>query len=229
MDSLFARVVLVLLPAFSFCACDVVPKAPQGSPRVEVEVTVSLDDSYGKKLKDVGAELGSAIADMVLSRADLGLRFYPVPSAQYQPNDPRPEYLMSVEVGSLDIILDHRTVQMTGTEPAVVTVVSEIGCTATATVTKRRANGPPLMVGRTTGRCSWSASTSPDTPSPEPRVSYVLNRENSDKQPLMLPADDLLRAAEKGVASAFSSLVVPVDRELSLRGPNRAAQAAEPQ
>ena len=61
---------------------------PEESPRVEVELVVEVPDAFYDALEGEDRdELEQAIAERVLSLADLGMRFYPVPTSEYGGGD----------------------------------------------------------------------------------------------------------------------------------------------
>jgi hypothetical protein len=224
MHHLTARVSLALLAVLTCSSCETISSAPKGSPRVELEVVVNLDATYSTKLTGSNPELLRAIADLAMTKADLGLRFYPVLSSQYGPKDPRPEYLLTVDVRDLDITFDHSTTQVEGGEPIIKIFIKQVDCAVSATLSKRRATGPALVVGRSEGKGSTVVASS----NTESKTSYPVNRQGADKQPLVLLHTDLVLTTEKGLLQALSGLLSPVDREMSLRGAPHEAQPATP-
>ena len=213
-----------LLAALACASCETIDQAPKGSPRVELEVTVNVDASYSGKLAGVGDDLARAIADLVLTKADLGLRFYPVLSRQYGPKDARPEYLLIVDVRDLDVQLQQQTAPRDGSEPQVEASIKQLDCWVTATLSKRRTTGPALLVGRSESK--GSAIVANDQ-SAAAKQTYTLKRANAEKPAPPLLHTDLVRATEKGLGSALTGLLIPVDRELALRH-GAGAPAASP-
>lgn len=208
----------VSLAFAAVAACTGVSTAPTGSPRVEVEVTVNMDPSFTRKLPEAGADLTRAVVAMVMTQADLGLRFYPVLSSDYGPNDTRPEYLLSVDVTDLDVAVDRpMTTATPGAPPVAGTpVIRQVDCVVTTTVSKRRTAGPALMVGRSTGRGTVSATTTTTTEGTD-RTAYTLTRTDDQQPAVTLLHTDLMKATEKGLTLALAELVKPVDRELGPR------------
>ena len=111
MNNIIVRGSVALAATLFFTSCADIPRAPAGSPRVELEVQIKLDDTYTSQLQGAGSELLEAVADVVLAKADVGLRFYPVLSQNYGRKDPRPDYVMAIEVRDLEICYGHRTIQ----------------------------------------------------------------------------------------------------------------------
>lgn len=190
-------------------------RAPDGSPRVEAELAVQIDDSFVGSFASVGqaVELGDATSDMVLSLADIGTRFYPVPSEEYASKDVRPRYVMSIQIEDLDFEFGSETTEETEGEPVTRFFVTGVSCVATATVEKRRKHAPPLVVGQGAGdgqvrvRGTVESSDAGDT--------YEVRRRANDGQVVLVRREDVLDAAEKAVIDAMRGVVRAVDREFS--------------
>jgi hypothetical protein len=130
--------------------CKDIPRAKSGLPRVEVEVAVTLDDSFAEKLEGVDDQFRKAVTDAVLSEANVGLRFYPVLTDQYSEGQARPPYLMSVQLRGLGLEVDEARQTKKDGETARLRWISRVSCSAETTLEKRREDGPPLMVDRAT-------------------------------------------------------------------------------
>ncbi len=203
------------LLAWLFCpSCQTVSSAPEGSPRLELEVVVDVDPSYAGKLQVTGEDFTRSVRDLVLSKADVGMRFYPVLSTQYQPKDPRPEYLMTVRVEDLDVALEHRTITKVDADPVVETFVKHVGCAVSTELTKRRKTGPPLTVGRANGR-GTTVVTGGEKETREP--TCMLKRETG-KPELTVSRADLLQGIGLALDRALVEVVASADREVSIRG-----------
>jgi hypothetical protein len=214
MNRPIAVVSLSLVAAFA--SCTGLSTAPTGSPRVETEVVVNMDPSFTRKLPAAGADLTRAIVALVMSRADLGLRFYPVLSSSYGPKDPRPEYLLTVDVADLDVAVERPMTQTAGSPPVAGTpFVRQIDCVVTTTVAKRRTTGPALTVGRSTGRGTVTATTT--TAEGADRTTYTLPKTDDQQPALTVLHVDLMKATEMGLKMALTELVKPVDREFAPR------------
>lgn len=225
MNNTIARGSVALAAILFFTCCADIPRAPAGSPRVELEVQIKLDDSYTGQLRGAGPELLEAVADVVLAKADVGLRFYPVLSQNYGRQDPRPDYVMTVEVRELEIGYGHRTLSKKGEEPVLETFVDKLDCSVSATITKRRKQGPSLTVGHFDGEGSTTVVAHEGQAHGDSH-SYEVKRDE-DKSALTVARSDLLRATDRGLGKALKGLITPVDRELSFR--NQAEQPASPQ
>ena len=77
------------------------------------------------------------IEDAVLSRADLGLRFYPVLARQYASGSHHPEYLMTIDVRALDFDIDHRTITHPDSDPVIETFVRQVDCSVATSASTR--------------------------------------------------------------------------------------------
>ena len=100
----------------AFMTGDPFYKASKESPRVEVEVVVDIEGSLYDGLVDVEneRELNEAISYVVLSLADVGLRFYPILSQDYGKKDTHPQHRMVVQVQELVIDTEHELVEDRG-------------------------------------------------------------------------------------------------------------------
>ena len=212
MNKTIARGSVALVATLFFTSCTDIPRAPAGSPRVELEVQIKLDDTYTGQLQGAGPELLEAVADVVLAKADVGLRFYPVLSQNYGRRDPHPDYVMTVEVRDLEIRYGHRTLSDKGKEPTLETFVDKLDCSVSATITKRRAQGPSLTVGHFDGAGSITVGEHRSDDS----QSYEVKRAEG-KGAMTVARSDLLRATERGLGRALKGLITPIDRELSFR------------
>ena len=214
---------VVVLTALVLSSCETMTTAPAGLPRVELEVTVNVREGYSGKLMVAGPELTRAVADVVLARSDLGLRFYPVLSTQYGPKDPRPEYQLTVDVLDLALHIDHRTTRVEGSEPQITPVITQLDSSIAATLMRRRPVGPPLVVGRAEGKGLTSVETSS---APGTKETYAVTRDG--KQPRNVGRDVVLQVTDRGVTQALTALVGPVDRELALRAAAPSTPAPQP-
>jgi hypothetical protein len=194
-------------------ACAGISKAPKGSPRVELEVALKVAPSFTDKLEAAPQALDELVAEQVMSQADVGLRFYPVASSAYGPDDVRPTYLLSVEIQDLEIDLGHKTVEgEPGQDPTLVTLVKGLRCIAVLEVMKRREEGPALTVG--TASQSGSMEVSQRRPElPEPVFAV---RRDEGQQSLQVCGEDLQSAVRRAVESALKKLTGPIDRDLTL-------------
>ena len=192
--------------------CSGISQAPKGSPRVELEVGVKIDPSYTSAVTGLDADFTKSFTDIVISDADVGLRFYPVLSTEYEASHARPDYVMSVDLENLKIGLDHRKVENEGEEPVLETSVRQVECSVNVTVTKRRPEGPDLTVGSHTSTGVSGASVPPPAP------TYAVVRTGEDKKELLVSKTDLLRAARTALEKSLAALVPPIDRELALQG-----------
>lgn len=215
-----------LTAALSCPSCQTMSTAPRGSPRVEVEVSVALDESFTAKLEKAAADdaVARAVVEQVLAQADLGLRFYPVLARDYGPRDQRPEYALAVSIADLEAKFAHRTVQPVGSDPVVETSVQSLACAVSTVLTKRRAEGqgPALTVARGTGRGETVAASG--APGDEPAVA--VSRAAANEAPVSCRRADLVLATRRALDRALADLVPAVDRELALSSGHGEAPAA---
>lgn len=197
--------------------CEGVSRAPAGSPRLELGVTVRVDDSYRGKLQGAGQELAQAVTDAVMARADIGLRFYPVLMSDYGDNDAYPDYRLNVVVRDLDVKIDHRTIPQKDADPVVEVFAKRIDCAVESTLVKDRvasSRGPDLTVGASTQK--GSAAAKPVDEESEV-TSYVVLREGNDLQPVTVGQPDLMRAVDQALVRSLRDLVTPISREEAFR------------
>src|SRR5262249_14216654 len=75
---LLARISFLIAP---LVGCAQIPKAPEATPRTELEVAVRVDPTIAGMLhqSEDQESVERIVASTILSLADVGLRFYPVP------------------------------------------------------------------------------------------------------------------------------------------------------
>ena len=199
---------LAAIAALPFAACQTISSAPEGSPRVEVELLVEVaDDVYAPFHADVARdEINAIIEETIFPIADVGLRFYPVHSGVYQPDDDRPEYLLKVRIESFDVVLDHTMVEEEGVDPWILTEIATVECSTHAIFEKRRPNAPPLPVGSET--VSGAARVDP-----EPPGTFLLQYEPLTGERLLLSRVAIEDAVNNAVKRVLIKLQKPIDRE----------------
>ena len=197
-------------------ACSTIPKAPEGSPRIEVELALEIDEPFVEplQLEDKKA-LAASFDQTVLDRADVGLRFYPVLSELYESDDQRPPYLLTVVARDLEVEYEFKTKKgAEGEEPEVITELSSLRCNVTATLERRRQGRPPLPVARSKQEIHWNVND------PEAGVdTYPLKPIEEGDEALAVAQDDVTLGLERAVNAALKGLVESIDRELSLTQP----------
>lgn len=191
-------------------------KAPEHSERVEVELFVRLDEAVFADLDGdaVRTELELATHDTVLDLADVGLRFYAIPTDDYGDADAHPEHVLRVEIESLTVHTEQELVEQEGQEPWMRTFVDHVSCTASAAVEKRRPDGPPLVVGRARGVGRTGVDDEPHGP-----TAFAVVHESEAE--LTVSKHALLETIEEAVIVALREVVEPVDRELAGPAPTR--------
>jgi len=201
-------------------------RAPEGSPRVEAELTVRVDDAFMEAFASVeeAVELGGATAELVLDLADVGTRFYPVPSEEYESPESRPRYYMEVEIDGLAFGFDTETVSVPATgeavdgeeeapvvETATVTnvVLRTVTCSASAWLKKRRKEAPSLVVGHSNAEGVVRVPIEIDIEA----ESYTVR--SDDGQAVAVRREDVLEAVDRAVVGALRDMVRAVDREFA--------------
>ena len=92
---------LFSLSALLVSSCRGVSDAPEGFPRVETELAVEIDPSFAGSLTrgPNGPSVEEVVVRTVESLADMGLRFYAVPTRSYTDEGlERPPFLMTVSL-----------------------------------------------------------------------------------------------------------------------------------
>jgi hypothetical protein len=191
--------------------------APEGSPRVELELTVDPQDSLFEVFGNVEVEdeLRSSMSDLVLSMADVGMRFYPILDEQYGRNDEHPPYVMNVSLSDLVLESKNRLIEEEGAEPRIETTISSLSCMATVSIEKRREGAPPLVVAHSQGSGAIAVKTRSDEDST--RTMYPAERLVKDGPVPEVSRKDVLAAIEEAVTDALRGTVRAVDRDLALR------------
>ena len=185
---------------------------PKGTPRVEVELAVLVEESFLDALVDVDmdSELVAAVKQAVLEKADFGLRFYATPSESYGAGDRRPPYLMTVELDALSVVFDHEMIEKEEEEPRIETSVDEIHCSVSASVERRREDAPSLVVARSSAAGRVSAERSSEVIEAEPGYTPVLD----GAAPKVL-RKDIVRAVHAAMHKALAAMRTPIDREFA--------------
>lgn len=195
-------------------------KAPKGAPRVEVELVVEVDDAcYAQLAEDADREaLNAAIADTVLSYADVGMRFFPILTDTYESRDARPERMMTVRVEKIGINTEHERMEEEGEAPWVESSVKSLDSMATASLEKRRKGAPSLVVGRGMGKSHVRAKSDDEFADGKP--TYHVKREADDHEELWVTNEDVQDAVGKAVINALREIVEPADRDLAAEDGN---------
>lgn len=193
-------------------------RAPEGSPRVEIELVVAVQDEFYAHIDDEDARqtLEGEIAELVLSHADVGLRFYPIASESYAANDPRPAYVMFVDVRELEVDADHDLIEEEGRASYVDSTLRGLDCLVLASVEKRRESGPPLRVGKGEGRGHVYVGAPPQD-GPE-QASYRIKRWSPEHQIMDVLHSDVLAVVDEAVVDALREVIRPIDRDFELTG-----------
>jgi hypothetical protein len=203
-----------VLPALG---CQNIKSAPEGSPRVEVELIVQVDSAVYEPFdaevdKD---ELRKLVQDAVLPLADVGLRFYPVPSDAYSSGDERPEYALTIHVQRFEPVLDHKLIEEEGQEPRIETHLDGAKAISAAVFERRRDNAPALLVG------SMQAEGKSKADDEEPG-DYLLSHETQSGEDILLARRLFSESIEESAEKALSLLQKPIDREFDLPEGKRA-------
>jgi hypothetical protein len=201
------------LPLLSTAACNTISKAPEGSPRVEVELVVVVGDDFLGALEDTDQDspLVDAIEQKALSMSDVGLRFYPVLSSEYGSGMDHPEYRLTLDVRQLDVLLDHKMIEEEGEEPRIETRVDRIACTVKAAFDRNIEGRPTLPAGRASATSEVRTSSSPAAP------GYGVEG-GTEEKPLVVSEADILLAVERAINTALKKLQEPIDREFTSSG-----------
>ena len=209
---------LILPLALAATACQSIKAAPEGSPRVEVELIVKVDPAaYDEFAEEVDRDqLQKLVEDAVLPLADVGLRFYPVPSDAYKGDDTRPEYALTVEVQRFAAVLSNTLIEEEGKAPYIQTLLEKGQATASATIERRRDDAPALVVGReqADGDAVVKDGETGD---------LLLRHETQTGEKILLPHTAFSQAIEEAVERALGMLQKPIDREFQVPG-----EAAKP-
>lgn len=196
------------------------PKPPENSPRIEVELTVEVDEGVWGDLVEHG-DLEAAIQARVHEVADLGMRFYPVLSSQYAEGNARPEYVLAVRVTELAIETDHRSVEKKDEAPRIESKVKGLDARATAVVQRRREGGPALVVSNADGEGHVFAvgQTRVEELSAAGQPVFGVVKTDAMHQDLRVCESDVLQTVDEAVVDALRGVIKGVDRELGIGAP----------
>jgi hypothetical protein len=190
--------------------CQSIPETDPGWTREELEVAVKVDPLIAKLLRqqEDAAVLDTVVSETIFELADVGLRFYPVPSNTYEEGQQHPQYLLTVQIQDLSAKLAGDAVQA-ARESKPGNELESVRCTAVATLVKRRNGGPPLIVGKSSGfgqaRAQEAAANLSSMLDFELQAPYGL--------PPRLRSEDLRMSIRTAVHEALEQLVKPIDRE----------------
>jgi len=205
------RILPLALLLFPLTSCEsLTGVAPEGTPRIETELAISIERDFLGALADADASLSEEIKTIVREEASLGLRFYPTPTSEYGANDMHPDYLMLVEVESLVVNFEHEMIEVEGEEPRIVTEIGSVTCDVTTSLQRRRANGPALRVASSTGTATVNAGEVENTD-----ASYA---PKSDGPSPRILKEDILKAVERSVDKSLKSMRTAIDREFDGEG-----------
>ena len=193
------------------------PNPPEGSPRIEVELTVDVDEAVWGDLAAHG-DLEQDITAQVEGDADLGMRFYPVLDGEYGDGDVRPGYVLAVRVTELTIATDHRRVEKKDEPPRVESKVKTLDCIATAVVRRRRDGGPALVVANAQGKGRVHAvgQSRIEELAAEGQPTFEVVKTDPSHQDLRVSRSDVLQAVDRAVVDALRGVIKGIDRELGL-------------
>ena len=206
---------VLALSLLSVSSCNTVSEAPEGSPRVEAEVEVVIGEGFYEAFEDVGGDsaLVAAIDEKVMTLADFGTRFYPVPSSAYEDGMRLPEYKLIVDVRRLDVLLKQKMIEEPDEEPEVKTWVNRLACTVVASIDRNLEGRPPLPVGRSMTTVELRPSNSSEALARS--TSYAVSTHS--EQQLEVTDADVLEAVRRAVTRALRQLEAAIDRDLSAR------------
>lgn len=195
-----ANFVILLWTLFSGCAA--IPTAPSGSQRKELEVKVTLSDSFRARVVGADTTLERVVQQAVLQQADMGLRFYAVESTRYESADKHPDHILTVHLQSIDFTATPGR----DSEPAAITRL-RVGLEAT--MERRRDTGPALPVARSVVNGSVSPSATSDTRPVE--ASYFVRSE--DAGAISLTDIAIQAAVRRAVIDSLTEMLPAIDRE----------------
>ena len=210
LSSLFA---LALLP---LVACQGISTAPEQSPRVETELDLRMDKSIENALVlETRGDLAFLLEDAILPLADLGLRLYAVPSANYTAEHQRPEYALRISIEEFDVFVYQEVIKgVEGVPDRVVDRIDYLTCRVRALMERRRSDGPSLEVARGIGSSEVvpKASAMPAVGRPPLTLRYA----TQDGEVLKVQREDMTEVVRKALIKALKDLEEPVDREFTL-------------
>lgn len=208
------------LTSLLLASCQGVRSAPKGSPRVEAEVVYLVDAACLEPFRD-GVEriaIDRILRDAVDPLADVGLRFYPVPTERYQSGQKRPDYVMTIRAAHIEPVRNLATKEEKKedgtTEKHVEARVTTVSATVFATIEKRQADGPMLKVGE----ASAKGSAAPNSGEAAGQT-FPLERQADETNDTSVDAVTIERAFRSAAEKALAELQEAIDRDLSMLKP----------
>lgn len=194
--------------------CQGIPRTDPNWPREELEVEVKVDPLVTKLLRQETdlTILEGVVSDTVLGLADVGLRFYPVPSEAYAEGQERPAFLLTVEVQDVGALLTGEAVQPSHEAKRTSDELASVRCTAKATLVRRRSSGPALTVGKSVGH--GRSKTQEAGVNLSSMLDFELQAMDAYGIPPRLRSEDLCESIRRAVNEALQGLIEPINREL---------------
>ncbi|MEX1023691.1 MAG: hypothetical protein WD226_01320 [Planctomycetota bacterium] len=207
---------LSLLALLPLAACQGISSAPEQSPRVETELDLSMDGSLENALVlESRGDLAFLLEDAILPHADLGLRLYVVPAANYGSEHERPRYALRISIEEFDAFVYQDLVKGKGEQPdRLVDRIDTLTCRVQARIERRRPSGPPLEVGRAFGNAVLRPKANA-TPAVGARP-LTLRYATEDGAELKVQRADVTAVVQNALIQALRGLEEPVDREFTL-------------
>ena len=213
--------------------CKNIPQAKGDLPRVEVEVAVTMDDTFTDSLQSVDATFKKAIVSEVLAKSDVGLRFYPVLSEQYADDHAHPPYLMIIDLRNLHITVSEETKKIGEGDAATTQIhrwVSRVEMTATTDLYKRRDNAPPLTVASHKGTATVTvqrlragqtvaggAVVNESGAGATGAVAAEASGSHDGEPAVMVARSRIIDAVDLAFEDALRRMIVAIDRDLALQ------------
>jgi len=195
-------------------ACHTIEPSAPDTRRVEAEVKVVFDPVFAESLSDEGAQrsVQATATAAALSVADLGLRFYAIPSDAYQKGDPMAPYELTLRMEELGYVVEGHRPEKNGEE---IRTLERLRASVSAVLRRRRENGPSLVVGMSQGVAVVTPAEGTEVAVRHVAASYVTTTESASGGALRLLADDVAEVTRRATSEALAKLVEAVDRELA--------------
>ncbi len=198
------------LPAITLlalAACNSIPVASATTPRSELEVAVVIAPEFVQQLQamtpDLDASLRRSVERAVIDQADVGMRFYPILSSEYEKAHSRPEFLLTIHLGSL-------TFRATSANEYSAAGVASLHVGLAAELLRRREKGPSLPVSHYTSSGTARPSSYRDVEAHE--ASYLVSEGNGPRLPVTESV--ITGAVTKAVRESLAEMLAAIDREV---------------
>lgn len=194
-----------------------------------------MDDSFAATMANADDAFKADAEQQVKLVADVEDRFYATLSSEYASGHPRPEYLLTVRLGSFDATVEGRSEESKASKASKASKdskdskesapwIGEVRCSAAVTLQRRQQDGPALLVchGKAESRVGFRW---PDRDK-SAGTAIAVNAAAGGGS-VRVPSEQVLQAIESALRKSLRPMIPSMDRELMLRASERKAETTK--